>query len=124
MSESLIFALVIALTVYLFIRRLRLMKQQKKMQAEEEAHGGEPPEDPSSMPRLGTPGTITREQMKQLKDNDFTPERQWSTEEAQLARAYKTPRHPAGSQPCIVNEDTALLLAYREQSVFSHGFRS
>ena len=36
MSESLIFALVIALTVYLFIRRLRLMKQQKKMQAEEE----------------------------------------------------------------------------------------
>ena len=84
MSESLIFALVIALTVYLFMRRLRLMKQQKKMQAEEEAHGGEPPEDPSSMPRLGTPGTITREQMKQLKDNDFTPERQWSTEEAQL----------------------------------------
>lgn len=84
MSESLIFALVIALTVYLFMRRMRMMKQQKKMQAEEEARGGEPPEDPGSMPRLGTPGTITRDQIRQLKDNDFTPERQWSKEEAQL----------------------------------------
>ena len=36
------------------------------------------------MPRLGTPGTITREQMRLLKDNDFAPERQWSKEEAQL----------------------------------------
>ena len=43
-----------------------------------------PPEDPGSMPRLGTPGTITRDQIKQLKDNDFTLERQWSKEEAQL----------------------------------------
>jgi len=84
MSESLIFALVIALTVYLFMRRLRLIKLQKKMRAEEEARGGQPPEDPGSMPRLGTPGTITREQIKLLKDNDFTPEKQWSKEEAQL----------------------------------------
>ena len=84
MSESLIFALVIALTVYMFMRRLRLMRQQKKQQVELEARGGEPPEDPGSMPRLGTPGTVTREQIKLLKDNDFTPERQWSKEEAQL----------------------------------------
>ena len=84
MSESLIFALVIALTVYMFMRRLRMIKQQKKLKAEEEARGGVPPEDPGSMPRLGTPGTITRDQIKQLKDNDFTPERQWSKEEAQL----------------------------------------
>ena len=83
MSESLIFALVIALTVYLFMRRLRLIKRQKQMRAEEEARGG-PPEDPGSMPRLGAPGTITRDQMKELRDNDFEPERQWSKEEAQL----------------------------------------
>ena len=31
MSESLIFALVIALTVYMFMRRLRMIKQQKKL---------------------------------------------------------------------------------------------
>ena len=90
MSESLIFALVIALTVYMFVRRLRMIKQQKKLKAEEEARGGEPAEDPGSMPRLGTPGTITRDQMKQLKDNDFTPERQWSKEEAQIILATVT----------------------------------
>ena len=84
MSESLIFALVIGLTVYLFMRRLRLMKQQKKMQAEHGNGGGKISEDPGSMPRLGMPGTITREQIKLLKDNDFVPERQWSREEAQL----------------------------------------
>lgn len=84
MSESLIFALVIGLTVYLFMRRLRLMKQQKKIQAEHGNGGGKISEDPGSMPRLGTPGTITREQIKLLKDNDFVPERQWSREEAQL----------------------------------------
>jgi hypothetical protein len=36
------------------------------------------------MPRFGTPGTITRDQMKWLKDNDFEPQRLWSKEEAQL----------------------------------------
>lgn len=81
--ESLIFAAVIGLTVYLFIRRMRVMKQQKRRQAEEAAQGG-PPEDPGSMPRFGTPGTITRDQMKWLKDNDFEPQRLWSKEEAQL----------------------------------------
>jgi hypothetical protein len=81
--ESLIFAAVIGLTVYLFIRRMRVMKQQKRRQAEEAAQGG-PPEDPGSMPRLGAPGTITRDQMKWLKDNDFEPQRLWSKEEAQL----------------------------------------
>jgi len=83
MSESLIFALVIGLTVYLFMRRLRLLKKQKKLREEEIERGG-PPEDPGSMPRLGSPGTITRDQMRQLKENDFEPSRVWSKEEAQL----------------------------------------
>lgn len=81
--ENLIFAAVIALTVYLFMRRLKIMKEQKRRQAEEAANGG-PPEDPGSMPRLGSPGTITREQIKLLKENDFEPSRLWSKEEAQL----------------------------------------
>ncbi|PPR12038.1 MAG: hypothetical protein CFH41_00071 [Alphaproteobacteria bacterium MarineAlpha11_Bin1] len=84
MSESLIFALVIALTVYMFMRRLRMMKKQKRIRAEEGTGSKRPLDDPGSMPRLGSPGTITREQIKQLKNNDFTPERQWSKEEAQL----------------------------------------
>jgi hypothetical protein len=81
--ESLIFAAVIGLTVYLFIRRMRVLKLKKRMQAEEIERGG-PPEEPESMPRLGTPGTVTRDQIKWLKDNDFEPSKLWSKEEAQL----------------------------------------
>lgn len=81
--ENLIFAAVIGLTVYLFMRRLKIMKAQKRQQAEQAA-GAEPPEDPGSMPRLGKPGTITREQIKLLKENDFEPSRLWSMEEAKL----------------------------------------
>lgn len=81
--ESLIFAAVIGLTVYLFMRRIRLMKAAKRRQAEELETGG-PPEDPGSMPRLGAPGTVTREQISWLKDNHFEPSRLWSREEAQL----------------------------------------
>jgi hypothetical protein len=81
--ESLIFAAVIGLTVYLFMRRIKMMKEQKRRLAEQAA-GVEPPEDPGSMPRLGSPGTITREQIKLLKENDFEPSRLWSMEEAKL----------------------------------------
>lgn len=81
--ESLIFAAVIGLTVYLFMRRMKILKAKKRREAEEAQQGG-PPEDPGSMPRLGTPGTITRDQMKWLKDNHFEPARQWSKEEAKL----------------------------------------
>lgn len=81
--ESLIFALVIGLTVYLFMRRMRMLKRQKRQQAEDAARGGPPPEQ-ESMPRLGTPGTITRDQIKQLKENEFEPSRLWSREEAKL----------------------------------------
>lgn len=81
--ENLIFAVVVGLTVYLFVRRMRMLKEQKRRQAKESADGG-PPAEPSTMPRLGTPGTITRDQMKQLRENDFEPSRLWSREEAQL----------------------------------------
>ena len=77
MGENLIFAAVIGVTVYLFVRRIRLLKGQRRaapVTAEEAA----------SMPRLGNPGTITREQMRLLKETDFQPSRLWSMEEAQL----------------------------------------
>jgi hypothetical protein len=81
--ESLIFAAVVGLTIYLFMRRMRTLKAQKRRQAEDAERGG-PPEDPGSMPRLGTPGTVTREQIQWLKNNDFEPSKLWSKEEAQL----------------------------------------
>lgn len=81
--ESLIFAAVVGLTIYLFMRRMRVLKETKRRQAEELERGG-PAEEPGSMPRLGTAGTVTRDQIKWLKDNDFEPSRLWSKEEAQL----------------------------------------
>lgn len=81
--ESLIFALVIGLTVYLFMRRLRLAKRKKQLEAREEQTVG-PQTEQGSMPRIGQSGTITREQIKLLKDRDFEPSRLWSKEEAQL----------------------------------------
>jgi len=83
MSESLIFALVIGLTVYMFMRRLRSIKRDKQIRAEK-IEQPETPADPGSMPRIGSPGTITRDQIKLLKEYDFEPSRIWSKEEAQL----------------------------------------
>ena len=77
MEENLIFAAVIGVTVYLFVRRIRLLKEQRR-------GGPVELEDAASMPRLGNPGTITREQMRLLKENHFQPSRLWSREEAQL----------------------------------------
>lgn len=81
--ESLIFAAVVGLTVYLFVRRMRVLKEQKKRQAEAAA-SGEVPQEQASMPRMGTPGSITKDQIRRLKENDFEPSRLWSSEEAQL----------------------------------------
>ena len=36
------------------------------------------------MPRLGEPGTITFNQMKALRQNNFVPDKSWSREEAAL----------------------------------------
>ncbi len=83
MSESLIFALVIGLTVYLFMRRLRAIKRDRQIRAENTGEGTSQA-DPGSMPRIGSPGTITRDQIKLLKEYDFEPSRIWSEEEAQL----------------------------------------
>ena len=83
MSESLIFALVVAFTVYLFMRRMRIMKEQRRQRVETEASDA-PQDEAATMPRLGQPGTITREQIRFLKQNNFEPSRMWSREEAQL----------------------------------------
>ena len=83
MSESLIFALVVAFTVYLFMRRMRIMKEQRRRRAEIPSDDAVQ-DDAATMPRLGQPGTITREQIRFLKQNNFEPSRMWSREEAQL----------------------------------------
>ncbi len=81
--ESLILAVCVALFVWLFMRRQRL-KRQQKIQDQQEAQAKGPPQEQKSMPRIGKAGSITRDQMKALKDNEFEPSRAWSKEEAQL----------------------------------------
>ena len=81
--ESLILAVCVALFVWLFMRRQRLKRQQQLMDRQDKQDSG-PPQEPKSMPRIGKAGSITRTQMKALKDNEFEPSRVWSKEEAQL----------------------------------------
>ena len=83
--ESILLAVVVALAVWLFMRNARAMRQRQRRhrQAPPPPRAGDAPE-PKSMPRFGAAGTITRQQMVQLKQNDFEPHREWSKEEAQL----------------------------------------
>jgi hypothetical protein len=81
--ESIILAVCVALFVWLFMRRQRL-KRQQRIQDQQEARADGPPQEQKSMPRFGKAGSITRDQMKALKDKDFEPSRIWSKEEAQL----------------------------------------
>lgn len=79
--DSILLAVAVGVLVWLLMRRLR-MKKLREIQARQSA-GGEASE-PKTMPRVGTPGTITRDQIARLKQMNFEPDRRWSSEEAQL----------------------------------------
>ena len=81
--ENILLAVVIGVTVWLFMRNARKMRARRRglIQSPTESDTGT---QPKSMPRIGVAGTITREQIALLKGNNFEPHRQWSTEEAQL----------------------------------------
>jgi len=81
--ENILLAVVIGVTVWLFMRNARNMRARRRglIQSPTESDTGT---QPKSMPRIGVAGTITREQIALLKRYNFEPHRQWSTEEAQL----------------------------------------
>jgi hypothetical protein len=83
--ENILLAVVIGFAVWLFMRRTRMMRANKQRMAQPapDAGAGAAPQ-PKSMPRFGIAGSITRQQITLLKQNDFEPHRQWSKEEAQL----------------------------------------
>jgi len=68
-------AIGVAILVFMRLRRRRLQGR---------AAAARPEAKPRSMPRVGTPGTITYNQIQALKRNDFEPDRTWSKEEAAL----------------------------------------
>ncbi|MGE3931674.1 MAG: hypothetical protein AB7F67_00415 [Rhodospirillaceae bacterium] len=84
MLENLILAALVSVTVWLMMRRWRMNRMRK--QAAAEAQSGPRP----TMPRMGTPGTITNDQIKVLKEYNFEPSPQWSVEEAALILAGAT----------------------------------
>ncbi len=83
--DSLLVAFAIGLVVWLLMRRAVYARARRQM-AQREASGQAPPPsgDARSMPRLGTPGTVTRDQVARLRERSFEPSRDWSHEEAQL----------------------------------------
>ena len=75
--DSLILAALVALALWLWIRRRR-----PGLFSPPPARPAAPP--PRTMPRLGEPGSITEEQIDALQRNRFTPSTQWSFDEAAL----------------------------------------
>ena len=80
--DSVVLAVVVAVVVWLFIRRARISRQRQVERQRHAETGGEGA--PKTMPRIGRHGTVTPAQLKALKECDFEPSRHWSREEAQL----------------------------------------
>ena len=78
--ESLIVAILAGLSMWFAIRQGRKRRARLAALA---AQAAQPPAA-GTMPRLGTPGTISREQTKALEANNFEPSPDWSWEEAAL----------------------------------------
>ncbi len=79
--DSFILAIVVAVFVWLFMRRMRMKRQQ---QMQRQAMQGEEQPENKTMQRIGQAGSMTSAQSKALKALEFEPARQWSKEEAQL----------------------------------------
>ena len=85
--DSLLIAVAVGIVVWLLMRRAAYTRARRQMamrQQPAETGAAAPPEGHKSMPRIGTPGTITRTQIAELRALEFEPMRQWSREEAQL----------------------------------------
>lgn len=72
-------AIIVAVMVWAMMRHWRMVQARRAMRAHPRSNEPRP-----TMPRFGTPGTVTPEQIKLLKRNHFEPDRGWSFEEAAL----------------------------------------
>jgi len=75
----------IALGIMVFLAAWFFVKRFKKKSSD----AARPPLDtnraqPRSMPRIGTPGTVRKDQRERLKAEGFEPSTHWSVEEADL----------------------------------------
>ena len=85
--DSILLGILVAVAVWLFMKYRRGnggnlfggLFSGSRSQAQHKS----PPKQ-REMPRFGTPGTITNEQISALKDNLFEPTKEWSFDEAAL----------------------------------------
>ena len=79
-QNSLVVALAIGIAAFILIRRFRRRKPGATPSAAAARTAAQAP----AMPRIGTAGTITFNQIQALKRNSFAPDKSWSREEAAL----------------------------------------
>ena len=77
--SSVVLGILVAVLAWLFMRTRRLRALQRQ-----QAQNPAPAEKPATMPRVGTPGSVTKDQLRRLKEFHFEPSRHWSREEADL----------------------------------------
>lgn len=92
--ESIMVAFGVGWAVWMLMRLHRRRKAVQQARRDGTAPEAASPSSPSAssaaagkqatMPRVGTPGSITFNQIKLLQRNGFVPDRQWSREEAAL----------------------------------------
>ena len=82
--NSLLFAIFVALAVWIFIKLRRRTGGFRGLPSSPDPSSSQPPYKGREMPRIGVPGTITQEQITALKRNLFQPSGDWSFEEAAL----------------------------------------
>jgi hypothetical protein len=78
--ESLIVAILAGVAMWFAINQGRKRRARRAALATQAAQ----PPAAGTMPRLGMPGTISRQQIKALEANNFEPSTDWSREEAAL----------------------------------------
>ena len=78
--ESIALGLMVFLAAWFLMKRLRKkpLNTDTARAAAADQHSGR------TMPRLGTPGTVTKTQRERLQQEGFEPSRHWSVEEADL----------------------------------------
>jgi hypothetical protein len=76
--DSIALGIIVFLSAWFIMKRIRKKPKEAPRPADERAMHGR------RMPRVGTPGTVTKEQMQRLQAQGFEPSKHWSIEEADL----------------------------------------
>ena len=77
--DSIVIGILVAVLAWLFMRQRRARELLRR-----QARNPAPADTRRTMPRIGTQGSVTKDQLERLKAFHFEPSRMWSREEADL----------------------------------------